>query len=80
VAARLEAIVSKKAFNQLGGLAMDRDVRTLVSHLAELTQRTVRDKFARLTQMATVLSLETPSEILDYWVRPPPAPSVGPKP
>lgn len=41
-----------------------------VSHLSEFTQRTVRDKFARLTQMSTVLSLETPSEILDYWVCP----------
>jgi len=27
----------------------------------------VRDKFARLTQMATILNLEKVSEILDYW-------------
>mmetsp|Transcript_26 Transcript_26/g.78 ORF Transcript_26/g.78 Transcript_26/m.78 type:complete len:746 (+) Transcript_26:194-2431(+) len=67
VAGRLEAILAKKSFNQLGGLQLDRDVRNLVSHLSEFTQRTIRDKFARLTQMATVLSLETPSEILDYW-------------
>jgi len=67
VAARLEAIVAKKRFNQLGGLQIDKDIRTLVSYMSELTQRTVRDKFARLTQMATVLSLEAPSEILDYW-------------
>jgi hypothetical protein len=32
-----------------------------------MTQRTVRDKFARLTQMATILNLEKVSEILDYW-------------
>ena len=32
-----------------------------------MTQRTVREKFARLTQVATVLNLEKVSEILDYW-------------
>mmetsp|Transcript_32816 Transcript_32816/g.77788 ORF Transcript_32816/g.77788 Transcript_32816/m.77788 type:complete len:739 (+) Transcript_32816:153-2369(+) len=67
VTARLEAIFAKKRFNQLGGLQLDRDIRNLVSHLSEFTNRAVRDKFARLTQMATVLSLETPNEILDYW-------------
>lgn len=56
-----------KRFNQLGGLQLDRDVRLLVSALSDITQRTVRDKFARLTQMATVLGLEQAREILDYW-------------
>eukprot|EP01018_Ginkgo_biloba_P012341 Gb_28113 [translate_table: standard] len=32
-----------------------------------MTQRTVRDKFALLTQMATILNLEKVSEILDFW-------------
>ncbi|KAI8025634.1 Conserved oligomeric Golgi complex subunit 4 [Camellia lanceoleosa] len=31
-----------------------------------MTQRTVGDKFARLTQMATILNLEKVSEILDF--------------
>lgn len=35
--------------------------------LSELTSRTVRDKFARLSQMATILTLESVREILDYW-------------
>ncbi|KAI8025628.1 Conserved oligomeric Golgi complex subunit 4 [Camellia lanceoleosa] len=39
----------------------------LVSHLSSMTQRTVRDKFACLTQMATILNLEKVSEILDFW-------------
>ena len=34
---------------------------------AKVTQRTVRDKWARLSQMATILSLESPQELLDYW-------------
>ncbi|CAA3014393.1 conserved oligomeric Golgi complex subunit 4 [Olea europaea subsp. europaea] len=64
---RLEVIMMQKRFNQLGGLQLDRDARTLVSHFSSMTQRTVRDKFSRLTQMATILNLEKVSEILDFW-------------
>nr|XP_043625281.1 conserved oligomeric Golgi complex subunit 4 [Erigeron canadensis] len=64
---RLELIMMQKRFSQLGGLQLDRDVRVLVSHFSGMTQRTVRDKFARLTQMATILNLEKVSEILDFW-------------
>lgn len=67
VVKRLEVIMTQKHFNQLGGLQLDRDVRALVGHFSGITQRTVRDKFARLTQMATILNLEKVSEILDYW-------------
>ncbi|KIY96251.1 Conserved oligomeric Golgi complex subunit 4 [Monoraphidium neglectum] len=95
--ARLEVLLSRKQFSQLGGLQLDRDVRALVAATGEMTSRTVRDKFARLTQagpmrlageavriggggagggrlphhnthvMATVLSLESVQEFLDYW-------------
>lgn len=64
---RLEVIITQKRFNQLGGLQLDRDARTLVAHFSSMTQRTVRDKFARLSQMATILNLEKVVEILDYW-------------
>lgn len=64
---RLEVIMMQKKFSQLGGLQLDRDTRALVSHFSSMTQRTVRDKFARLTQMATILNLEKVSEILDFW-------------
>ncbi|KAG4142288.1 hypothetical protein ERO13_D06G121400v2 [Gossypium hirsutum] len=64
---RLEVIMMQKRFSQLGGLQLDRDTRALVSHFSGMTQKTVRDKFARLTQMATILNLEKVSEILDFW-------------
>jgi hypothetical protein len=64
---RLEVIMMQKRFSQLGGLQLDRDTRALVTHFSSVTQRTVRDKFARLTQMATILNLEKVSEILDFW-------------
>ena len=69
VVSRLEVLLTKKSFNQLGGLQLDRDVRGLVSALSsgEMTSRTVRDKFARLNQLAVVLSLEAVDELMDYW-------------
>ena len=64
---RLEAVLWQRRFNALGALALDRDLRTLVGGLSGLAPRTVRDKFARLTQIASCLGLEAPEEILDYW-------------
>ncbi|MCL7038188.1 hypothetical protein MKW94_005918 [Papaver nudicaule] len=67
VVKRLEVIMMQKKFSQLGSLQLDRDVRALVSHFSGMTQRTVRDKFSRLNQMAFILNLEKVSEILDFW-------------
>ena len=58
VVERLEAVLQLQRFTQLGGLQLERDVRMLTGALGEVTQRTVRDKFARLAQMATLLSVE----------------------
>ena len=66
VTERLEATLRLKRFNQLGGLQLDRDVRVLVSTLAEVVPGTVRERFARLSEMSTLLSLERPGEISDY--------------
>jgi hypothetical protein len=40
-----------QVFSQLGGLQLDRDIRSLVAAAGELTNKPVRDKFARLTQV-----------------------------
>ncbi|XP_060563239.1 conserved oligomeric Golgi complex subunit 4-like isoform X2 [Ruditapes philippinarum] len=63
----LEKAVLKSAFNRLGGLQFDKELRVLVGYLTSVTTWTIRDKFARLTQMATVLNLEKVDELLDYW-------------
>lgn len=47
----MDAILATKRFSQLGGLQLDRDVRALVAYAGELTQRSVRDRFAELTQV-----------------------------
>lgn len=56
-----------KRFNQLGGLQLDRNIRTMISTLSDVTQRSIREKFTKLSQMATLLSLETVSEVSEIW-------------
>uniref|UniRef100_A0A8C4M163 Conserved oligomeric Golgi complex subunit 4 n=1 Tax=Equus asinus TaxID=9793 RepID=A0A8C4M163_EQUAS len=67
VAVELEKVVLKSTFNRLGGLQFDKELRSLVAYLTTVTTWTIRDKFARLSQMATILNLERVTEILDYW-------------
>ncbi|XP_022912920.1 conserved oligomeric Golgi complex subunit 4 [Onthophagus taurus] len=64
---RFEKVILKSSFNRLGGLVLDKEVRSLSGYLTASTSWSVRDKFARLTQIATVLNLEKVSEISDYW-------------
>lgn len=49
---------------QLGGLQFDKELRSLVAYLTTVTTWTIRDKFARLTQMATILNLERVIKII----------------
>lgn len=63
----LEQMVLKKRFSQIGGLQFDKDVRALLSFFTSRTQRTVRDKYARLTQIASILKVSKIQEVLEYW-------------
>lgn len=59
---------SEKRFNALGGLKADRDVRALGAYFADKCRgSSVRDVFARLSQIAMVVNLESPAEIYDIW-------------
>ncbi|KAM6942775.1 conserved oligomeric Golgi complex subunit 4 [Xenentodon cancila] len=67
ISIEMEKTVLKCSFSRLGGLQFDKELRSLVAYLTTMTTWTIRDKFARLTQMATILNLERVTEILDYW-------------
>ncbi|XP_031553701.1 conserved oligomeric Golgi complex subunit 4-like [Actinia tenebrosa] len=67
ITTQLEKVVIKANFNRLGALQFDKELRSLVGYLTAITQWTIRDKFARLTQVSTLLNLEKVSEIMDYW-------------
>jgi len=62
-----EKVLLKCVFNRLGGLQFDKEVRILMTYLTNATTLAIRDKFQRLTQIATLLSLEKLKEINDYW-------------
>uniref|UniRef100_A0A7S0ZJP8 COG4 transport protein middle alpha-helical bundle domain-containing protein n=1 Tax=Timspurckia oligopyrenoides TaxID=708627 RepID=A0A7S0ZJP8_9RHOD len=54
--------------NTLGALKFDRDIRTLNGYFSSNARRaSIRDVFARLSQIALVLGLDSPSEIYDMW-------------
>lgn len=57
-----------KRFNALGGLQADRDVRSLGAYFADKCRgSSVRDVFARLSQIAMLVNLESANEIYDVW-------------
>lgn len=53
---------------QLGGLQFDKELRSLIAYLTTVTTWTIRDKFARLSQMATILNLERVSCALPAFI------------
>ncbi|CAF3479206.1 unnamed protein product [Rotaria socialis] len=62
-----EKVLIKCGFNRYGGLQFDKEVRGLMTYLTNATRLPIRDKFQRLTQIATLLCLEKLKEINDYW-------------
>jgi hypothetical protein len=65
IVSRMEAAIAQKSFTQLGGLQLDKDVRALVVGLSELCETSLRDKFGRLGQLATVMGVESVEEAAD---------------
>lgn len=65
--ARMEAHVFKRRFTFWGGLQLDKDVRQLSTYFGQIAAHSVRDKFARLVQISSILQLDKAKEILDYW-------------
>lgn len=67
IALRVEHEMRQKRCNQLGAMQFDKDIRAIVALFSSLTQKSVREKLARLTQIATILNLDSPADILPYW-------------
>ena len=63
VTLQIEKASCKSKFSRLGGLQFDREIRSLVSFFAAWS---MREKFSRLNQIATILNLEAVSEINDF--------------
>jgi hypothetical protein len=59
--------VLQKQFDACGAAQLDSDVRALAAFFQSLARRSLRDKQARLTQLTTVLNLEKPADLLEFW-------------
>lgn len=65
-AVQLEKAVMKTEFNRLGSMALDKVVRTLINYFSGASAWPVREKFARLVQVTTVLNLERVSDLNEF--------------
>lgn len=65
-AVQLEKAVMKTEFNRLGSMALDKVVRTLINYFSGASAWPIREKFARLVQVTTVLNLERVSDINEF--------------
>ena len=61
---QLEEAVGKKSYNGFGALQLDKDLRTIKSFFVERADCPVRDKFARLTSIVSLLMVDHPSDAL----------------
>ncbi|XP_044728429.1 conserved oligomeric Golgi complex subunit 4 [Chrysoperla carnea] len=66
VTARFEKVIFQSKFNRLGGLILDKEIRALTTYLTSATSWSIRDKFTRLIQIATILNMERVTEISEY--------------
>ncbi|KAJ3169511.1 Golgi transport complex subunit 4 [Geranomyces variabilis] len=60
-------LVQTFKFNQLGALRFDKDLRQVTQYLTSTTTWPVRDRFQRLAQVATVLTLDSVSDLMELW-------------
>ncbi|RYG42009.1 hypothetical protein EON68_02410 [archaeon] len=65
VAKHLEPRIRRKRVNALGSLALDADMRALVTLFVDRTSWHVRSKFTRLLQVTSVLGVSQPAEVAD---------------
>lgn len=63
---QLETGAMQTDFSRLGGVQFDIDLRVLLQFMTGIAQWTVREKFLRVNQIATLLSIERVSEVGEY--------------
>ena len=69
LSARLEKLVLQNnlRFTQLGAVQLDQDVRYISSFFTRVSQSPVRQKFARLVDICTILNFETFDEFIAFY-------------
>lgn len=65
-AAQLERVVLRTEFTRLGGMALDKVVRSLIGYFGAASAWPVRERFTRLVQVTAVLNLEHVADLAEY--------------
>ena len=67
--AKIERIIfqPKQRFTALGALQLDQDVRRIITHFFQTSDAPVRQKFARLNDICTILNFESFDEFLEFY-------------
>ncbi len=64
---QVEKMILKTTFNRLGGLQLDKELRELTAYLTSVSGWAVREKLARLTQIASLLNVDSVNEAREYY-------------
>ncbi|EGG15242.1 hypothetical protein DFA_10076 [Cavenderia fasciculata] len=64
----IEDHLKQQKFNFLGAMQISKDIRRIIEHLCSLTsEQNVRHKFAKLSQIVHLLTLDKPADVMDLW-------------
>merc|ERR1712187_1097585 len=64
---KIEKVALSKKFSLFGALQFESDVRALCSFFTGVSEQALRHKFARLFEMASLLSLESVEELRELY-------------
>ena len=62
----LEAVIYEKSFTQYGGLQFSKEVQYLADFCSTHTRVPIQVRFARIRQVAQVLSFDRPEDVLEF--------------
>lgn len=62
----LEAVIYEKSFTQYGGLQFSKEVQYLADFCSTHTRVPIHGRFARIRQVAQVLSFDRPEDVLEF--------------
>ncbi|EFA82174.1 oligomeric Golgi complex component [Heterostelium album PN500] len=64
---KIEASVFTKRFTLLGSLQFGKDIRAVSNFFTKICRSTIRDKFSKLNQIISFLTLEKLGEVEEFW-------------
>jgi len=67
LAKRVELALLRLRFSQLGGMQLDKDLRSVVSWFTARAGREVRDMFVKLSQFVLLLQLDSPKDTSEFF-------------